>query len=139
MKKAESFLLLIIIVFTLILDNSFKKDDIIEVPDTITDIDGNVYNTISIGPRIWMVENLKTTRYNNGDLIGTTTTLNKDITGENNPKYQWPDAGLEENVQTWVRLYTWYAVKDSRGICPAGWHIPSDEDWETLPEATGAH
>jgi uncharacterized protein (TIGR02145 family) len=79
-----------------------------------------------------MVENLKTTKYRNGDLIGTTSPYNKDIAGEAAPRYQWAYNGDESNVATYGRLYTWYAITDIRNICPTGWHVPSDSEWTTL-------
>jgi uncharacterized protein (TIGR02145 family) len=99
---------------------------------SVTDIDGNTYKTIKIGTHVWMAENLKTTKYSNGDLIGTTSPYNKDISGETDPKYQWAYNGNESNVVTYGRLYTWYAVTDSRNVCPAGWHAPADAEWTTL-------
>ncbi len=105
--------------------------------NTITDIDGNVYNTVVIGSQTWMKENLKTTKYRNGDAIGTTTPTNKDITTESTPKYQWVYAGNEGFASIYGRLYTWYAATDSRGICPTGWHVPSDEEWTKLTTFLG--
>jgi len=99
---------------------------------TVKDIDGNVYTSVTIGTQVWMVENLKTTKYRNGDLIGTTTPATLDISGETTPKYQWTYDGNESNVATYGRLYTWYAVTDNRNVCPAGWHVPSDAEWTTL-------
>jgi len=99
---------------------------------TVKDIDGNVYTSVTIGTQVWMVENLKTTKYRNGDLIGTTTTATLDISLETTPKYQWAYDGNESNVNTYGRLYTWYAVTDSRNVCPAGWHVPSYDEWTTL-------
>ncbi|MEI6764736.1 MAG: fibrobacter succinogenes major paralogous domain-containing protein [Bacteroidota bacterium] len=99
---------------------------------TVTDIDGNVYHTVTIGTQEWMVENLKTTRYRNGDKIGTTTPATLDISGEITPKYQWAYDGNESNVAVYGRLYTWYAATDSRNIAPVGWHVPTDAEWTTL-------
>jgi uncharacterized protein (TIGR02145 family) len=99
-----------------------------------TDIDGNIYNTITIGTQVWMKENLKTTKYRNGDLIGTTNPATLDISGEGTPKYQWAYNGNESNVATYGRLYTWYAVTDSRNVCPTGWHVPTDAEWTTLTD-----
>lgn len=96
------------------------------------DIDGNIYTTVKIGTQTWMKENLKTTKYRNGDMIGTTTPANLNISTETAPKYQWASAGNESNVSTYGRLYTWYAATDSRGICPTGWHLPTDAEWTTL-------
>ncbi len=104
---------------------------------TVTDIDGNVYNTIQIGTQVWMAENLKTTKYRNGDLIGTTTPATLDILDQSAPKYQWANGGNDNRVATYGRLYTWYAVNDSRNICPIGWHVPSDAEWTALTTYLG--
>lgn len=103
-----------------------------EVDDTIKDIDGNIYTSVTIGSQVWMVENLKTAKYRNGDLIGTTNPATLNITGESTPKYQWIYDGAESNLSTYGRLYTWYAIADSRSVCPTGWHVPTDEEWTTL-------
>jgi uncharacterized protein (TIGR02145 family) len=101
---------------------------------TIFDADGNVYNTVIIGSQCWMRENLKTTKYNNGDLIGTTYYATLDISGEDLPKYQWPYDGNEANVNTYGRLYTWNTVTDVRNVCPSGWHLPSQTEWRVLED-----
>ena len=98
----------------------------------VTDIDGNEYQTVTIGTQVWMTENMRTTKYRNGDAIGTTSPATLDIKNETNPKYQWAYDGNESNVLTYGRLYTWYAVNDSRNIAPAGWHVATDEEWNTL-------
>jgi len=97
---------------------------------TITDIDGNIYQTIQIGNQEWMAENLKVTRYRNGETISTAT---------NNSVWEGLTTGAycsydndDSNVSTYGRLYNWYAVDDSRGLAPAGWHVPSDEEWQEL-------
>ncbi|MBI5184526.1 MAG: chitobiase/beta-hexosaminidase C-terminal domain-containing protein [Nitrospinae bacterium] len=100
---------------------------------TVTDIDGNAYNTVTIGTQRWMKENLKVTKYRNGEAIPTT----RDISAETSPKYQWAYNGNESNVSTYGRLYTWYAATDSRGVCPAGWHLPTDAEWTTLMDYLG--
>jgi uncharacterized protein (TIGR02145 family) len=104
---------------------------------TVTDIDGNVYQTVTIGNQVWMKENLKVTRYTNGNIIGTTTPATLDISGESAPKYQWAYNGDENNVAVYGRLYTWFAVTDSCNVCPAGWHIPADAEWTTLTTYLG--
>ena len=103
----------------------------------VTDIDGNRYHTVVIGTQIWMVEDLKTTRYRNGDVIGTTNPDMSDISSENAPKYQWAYDGNENNVATYGRLYNWYAINDSRNLAPVGWHVATAADWETLVSYLG--
>jgi uncharacterized protein (TIGR02145 family) len=106
--------------------------------NTITDIDGNYYNIVTIGTQVWMAENLKTTRYRNGDLIGTTTPYTLDISAEAAPKYQWVPKGDDSNVAIYGRYYTWYTVTDTRNVCPTGWHVPGDAEWDTLINFLGA-
>jgi len=100
----------------------------------IKDVDGNLYKTVKIGEQWWMAENLKTTSYSNRDLIGTTDPVYKDISSETTPKYQWAYDGIEGNVATYGRLYTWQTVTDSRKVCPKGWHVPTDAEWTTLSD-----
>lgn len=102
---------------------------------TVNDVDLNVYNVIEIGNQLWLKQNLKTTKYSNGDLIETTTLTNIDV--EEEPKYQWPAMIDESYVETYGRLYTWYAAVDSRGLCPTGWHLPSDSEWDELTNFLG--
>ena len=104
---------------------------------SIKDIDGNVYKTVVIGTQTWMAENLKVTKYRNGDLIGTTSPATKKISDEKTPKYQWTSEGGDSNVATYGRLYTWYVVTDERNLCPIGWHVPSDIEWLKLIEYLG--
>jgi uncharacterized protein (TIGR02145 family) len=97
-----------------------------------TDADNNNYPVVKIGNQTWMAENLKTAKYRNGELIGTTTPDTLDIRDEIEPKYQWAYKGNESNVPVYGRLYTWYAAVDTQNVCPVGWHVPSDEEWSTL-------
>jgi len=103
---------------------------------TLTDIDGNTYSHVKIGNQIWMVENLKTTHYRNGDEITDGTGVG-DISTETDPKYWFAFDDDLDNVSTYGRLYTWYAVNDSRNICPDGWHVPTDEEWTILTDYLG--
>jgi uncharacterized protein (TIGR02145 family) len=118
---------------TLFLTISCKKDretpNTVSDKDKVSDKDGNIYKTVNIGTQVWLAENLKTTKYNNGDLISTTIPADKNISGESICTYQWPCVG---GVDTWCRLYTWHVVTDSRGVCPISWHIPNQSEWTTL-------
>lgn len=106
---------------------------------SVTDQDGNIYKTIKIGSQTWMAENLRTTKYRNGDPIATTTPSTKDISSEKQPKYQWTfDFNVgENNVCTYGRMYTWYAIDDSRDVAPSGWHVPTVNDWNILMNFLG--
>ena len=101
---------------------------------TVTDIDGNIYNTITFGTQIWTKENLKTTRFTNGDSIATTSLpINNDSTSI----FQWAYNQDSLIIPVYGRLYTWYAVTDSRNVCPTGWHVPSEAEWITLANFLG--
>jgi uncharacterized protein (TIGR02145 family) len=96
----------------------------------LTDIDGNVYPSIVINGQEWMQQNLAVTKYRNGDPIPT---------GLSNTTWQSTTSGAyaiynndAANNTTYGKLYNWYAVNDSRGLCPTGWHVPSDPEWTTL-------
>jgi uncharacterized protein (TIGR02145 family) len=97
---------------------------------TVTDIDGNVYQTLVIGDQEWMVENLKVTHYRNGDPIPNVTD-NDEWANANNGAY-CVYANNESNVDTYGYLYNWYAVGDERGLAPEGWHVPTDDEIKQL-------
>jgi uncharacterized protein (TIGR02145 family) len=120
-------------------DPEVKPPEEIIFPDcgTISDADGNVYKTVVIGDQCWMRENLKTTRYRNGDPIPTTITPTTGISEETAPEYQWAVNGDDSNLDLYGRLYTWHTAANSRGVCPEGWRLPSDDDWKILEIALG--
>jgi uncharacterized protein (TIGR02145 family) len=96
----------------------------------ITDIDGNVYNVVTIGTQDWLVENLKVTHYRNGDPIPNVT-LDTEWELLSDGAYCNYDNSLA-NGTVYGRLYNWYAATDSRNIAPEGWHVPSDDEWDIL-------
>jgi uncharacterized protein (TIGR02145 family) len=102
-----------------------------------TDGDGYNYPVVEIGDQTWMAKNLRTVSYRNSELIGTTDPAALDISSEDMPKYVWAYSGLESNVDIYGRLYTWYAVTDSRSVCPIGWHLPTDSEWTALTNYLG--
>jgi uncharacterized protein (TIGR02145 family) len=103
---------------------------------TVTDIEGNVYKTIQIGTQTWMAENLKTTKYRNGDPIAySPITSNVDIL--NQGTYCWADDDINANKATYGAFYNFYAVTESRNIAPAGWHIPTRDEVTTLVNYLG--
>jgi len=120
---------------------SCKKDDkeIVEnePATTVTDIDGNVYHTIVIGTQTWMVENLKTTKYRNGDPI--THITDGSVWNVTTTEAYCDYDNNTANVSTYGRLYNWYAVSDNRKIAPAGWHVPSNEEFTTLINYLGGN
>jgi len=112
-----------------------KKDDKIET-NVITDQDGNQYKTIVIGTQTWMAENLKTTKYRNGDPIEQIPdeTAWSDLSTS---AYCWYNNDGATYKATYGALYNWHAISDARNICPTGWHIPTDDEWTILIDYLG--
>jgi uncharacterized protein (TIGR02145 family) len=118
---------------------AFGEEVNFTTPATVKDYDNNVYGTVKIGSQQWMAENLRTASYLNGDAISTTNPVSLNISSETAPKYQWSYNGSDANGQTYGKLYTWYAITDTRKICPTGWHIPTDAEWTTLENKLGTY
>jgi uncharacterized protein (TIGR02145 family) len=99
--------------------------------NTITDIEGNVYPYLTIGSQIWMATNLKVTKFRNGDPITDGTAITYNWYGTTEGAYAFPNAQAAKK-DTFGLLYNMQAVRDSRNICPAGWHLPTDDEWKIL-------
>jgi len=129
-----------------------KAEEELQSPLTsVTDYDGNTYFTAKIGDQWWMTSNLKTTHYADGTeipLVESTSdweALNSEVTA-----YCYYDNDPYEAAFTYGALYTWAAVmngaessdgysSDVQGVCPDGWHVPSDSEWKTLEMHLGMH
>jgi uncharacterized protein (TIGR02145 family) len=126
-----------LVVVTVLLFNSCKRDDnnenngqhTIIYGDGVIDIDGNEYITVVIGEQEWMVENLKTTRYNNGDEIPNVTNGSEWL--GLTPAYSWYDNDEDAYKNAYGALYNWYAVYPGY-LCPIGWRLPTDSEWSDL-------
>ena len=114
---------------------TFQKNYNLPLSGTVTDIDGNTYNTISIGSQVWMTENLRTTRYRNGQSIDN---LTLDADWGNTAFGAWCNINNDASVDTkFGKLYNWYAVNNIRNIAPVGWHVASDAEWTQLSTFLG--
>jgi uncharacterized protein (TIGR02145 family) len=102
---------------------------------TITDVDGNIYNTIKIGDRLWMAENLKTTRYNDNASIALVA--ESDLWAQLfTPGFCWYNNDLTAHKSKNGALYNWFALDEAanggKNICPTGWHVPTDAEWTEM-------
>jgi len=103
--------------------------------DCIKDIEGNTYKTVTIGSQTWMAENLKVSKYNDGTPIPNVT-----------DSLQWFDVksgawcnykNLDSNGVNYGKLYNWYVISTQK-ICPTGWHVPTQKDWQKLTQTLGS-
>lgn len=128
----RQFKLMIFFILALFIFIGCKKESDPEI--TVTDIDGNVYHGVIIGTQTWMVENLKTTQFNDGTQIPNVTdnTEWESITTEAYCNYDHS----ESNAEIYGRLYNWYAVSSGK-LAPEGWHVATDAEWTILIEHVG--
>jgi uncharacterized protein (TIGR02145 family) len=138
MKNVLMFLILIttvIGVFTPIRAYAQSPQNTSQTVEVVKDIDGNVYNTTKIDRQIWMAENLKTTKFNDGTPI---TLITDSATWANlvSPGYCWYNNDQVTYKHLYGALYNWYTVNKGK-LCPTGWHVPADEEWTVLTTYLG--
>ena len=125
MKKS---LLLIFISLTAVLNSKAQSTG-----SGLMDIEGNTYKSILLGKQEWMMDNLKVTKYRNGQPIPH---IQDSIVWNawKNGAYVFYKNDTKHGI-----LYNWMAVNDSRGVCPTGWHVPSSFEWDTLAKFLGGN
>lgn len=150
MPKTIAFIFKATFLFFLILLGSCGKENIaisvdksggnvvaepIPCPDSLVDIDGNVYRVIDVNGTCWMAENLKVSRYQNGDSIPQIT-ADQNWVGSNEGAFCFYENDAANNAQ-FGKLYNGMAVVDARKLCPAGWKVASDSDWTAMTDFLG--
>lgn len=125
----------IILVISFITVSCKKDSDNNDDNNSIIDIEGNVYQTVIIGTQVWMAENLRTTKYNDGSSIPLVTEAAAwdDL---NSPGYCWYDNDSINYKDTYGALYNWNAINTGK-LAPVGWHVATDADWTTLTTYLG--
>lgn len=98
----------------------------------LTDQDGNIYKTVKIGTQTWMAENLRTTKYRNGDEIQKVVNDSEWAYLSSGAFCNYNNTEDYNTIATYGRLYNWFVIDDSRNVAPNGWHVPSDAEWTTL-------
>lgn len=97
---------------------------------------GYDYATVLIGEQCWFAENLRSENYRNGDAIPTGLD-DGEWASTNGGAVAVYNEGAFNNLENYGRLYNWFAVDDSRGLCPSGWHVPTDGEWMTMELVLG--
>jgi uncharacterized protein (TIGR02145 family) len=130
-KKISTYTLLlgVLVIFVI----SCRKDE--KNPDPVTDIEGNIYKTVKVGTQVWIAENLKTARYNDGTDIPliTDSTMWRNLLA---PGYCWYNNDETTYKDPYGAIYNGYAVSNGQ-LCPVGWHVPEREEWKKLWEFLG--
>ena len=96
---------------------------------------GYDYATVLIGEQCWFAENLRSESYENGDAIPSNLSTSEWANTSSGAVAVYNEDVA--NLETYGRLYNWYAVDDARGLCPSGWHVPTDGEWMTMEMALG--
>lgn len=128
MKALRILISLVTFVFVFLMDSLAQTD-------SITDIDGHVYQTVAIGNQWWMAENLKVTRFANGDTIPYVKQA-EDWASSEGAAYCYY-GNRSSFIEQFGLLYNWYVAADDREVCPSGWHVATDEDWIVLEKHLG--
>jgi len=105
--------------------------------DTIVDIDGNKYKTVGIGTQIWMAQNLKVTKLNDGTEIPEAK-VDEEWRTPRTPKFCWYDNDYLNYQRYYGALYNFYSVSSGL-LCPVGWHVPGKSEWKTLANYMGGY
>ena len=126
--KQHHYLILAISLLVMLTSNCSKK-----APATVSDIDGNIYRTVVIGSQVWMAEDLRVTRYRNGEPVFHISRPREWIEATEGAYCFYNN----DSTRSKERLYNWYAVNDNRLLAPEGWHIPTDEEIQELIDYLG--
>lgn len=127
MKKEKSSFILVLVIITVSFTGC-KKDP--KLPDPVTDIDGSIYKTVKVGDQLWMAENLRTTRFNDGSGIPLVKDDNSwhSLTAAG---YCWYNNDEASYKVPYGALYNGYTIASGK-LCPTGWHVPDIEEWRDL-------
>ena len=109
----------------MIAPSTLTANDINQVPstleETVQDVEGNAYQTVKIGNQLWLAENLRSTRFQDGSKVKT----------------GFIPEDKADNLLKYGRLYNWHDATDQRNLCPLGWRVATDDDWKELERAIG--
>ncbi len=108
---------------------------VLPCPDSIVDVDGNLYQVIIVDGTCWMASNLRVSRYNNGDSIPLETNGGSWVQLNNGAQCNYDNDSV--NLDIYGKLYNGYSVMDNRGLCPTGWKVPHDSDWVDMANYLG--
>jgi uncharacterized protein (TIGR02145 family) len=132
--KKNGYLLFLLALISLV-SIRCSNDDEVSVEGPVKDVDGNEYETVTIGDQVWMAENLKTTALNDGTAI-TNVPENTPWSSLDTPGLCWYNNNDTQNKEIFGALYNWYTVSTGK-LCPSGWHVPTAGEWDILNNYLG--
>lgn len=130
------FIIMAILFIFISCDNESDDNELSSETGEVVDIDGNKYNTVKIGEQWWMAENLRVTKYRNGEVIPVVSD-SSEWTNLKSGAYSWYQNDYETKGKYYGALYNWYAVESESELCPDGWHVPNDNEWSELFDYLG--
>ena len=136
MENTYRFFLFVFMPMLLFFVSNYSKIYAQNDSNILIDIDGNTYKTEALGHQTWMVENLKTTKLNDGTEILNVTDVTEWVR-TTKPAYSWCENNIS-NKSIYGGYYNWHVVNTGK-LCPEGWHVPTDNDWTLLFEFLGGN
>jgi uncharacterized protein (TIGR02145 family) len=133
-KLTAIWVVLVPLILAICLSSCSEEENMVVSNDAV-DADGNVYQTVVIGSQEWMTENLRSSHFANGEPIPHVPSI-QDWVVLNTAAFCWYNNDSLSEVPH-GKLYNWFAVNDSRNVCPTGWHVPSTQDWDLLSDHLG--
>jgi uncharacterized protein (TIGR02145 family) len=141
MRHTQTSLLFLQVTIVVVLGSCKKNDPEAPIvphgggPSSVMDIDGNIYPVVVIGEQQWMAKSLRTTRFRDGSLIPHI--MDNDTWSDLFTNVAWCNYENSDSIGAiYGKLYNWYAAANPN-ICPYGWHVPSDDEWQQLEQALG--
>ncbi len=136
----KSHILLLLSMFLLCSILAFSQEleevETAAIQNSVTDVDGNTYKTVRIGDQEWMAENLRVTKFRNNAAIAHIDDA-FDWSRLATPAWRWYQDDAEQYEADYGKMYNWFTVIDTQGLCPTGWRVPTDNDWITLMDFLG--
>lgn len=137
--KRRIFSLLGVLMVLALIGSACSSQVARESSPVVTDVDGTTYKTVRIGEQIWMAENLQVTHFRIGDAIPEVTVDEDWAMLQSSALSTTSNTTDLQVIETYGRLYNWYAVNDIRGLAPEGWHIPTVAEWQELVDYLGGN
>ncbi len=132
--KRKSALIFTALILVVVFYGCKKDSDEIKGLETgtVIDVDGNTYKTVKIGFQWWMAENLLVAHFRNGEVIPEILGNSNWLSSTTGARCTYENDSKNDSI--YGKLYNFYAIADSRNLCPVGWHVPANSEWDALDQ-----